>query len=134
MDDPKRIDSGTTYVEHRKSATQLSGHRRNTSTFQPSKHKESPRKTSRTNARKWQTGNLLDLTRFKDTGWNISPAYMKDWHNNSKVSWMIPAACHHGLQPEGQCSYKRTKLKETTRQTTDQSHAFQHPGSFSQEP
>jgi len=101
--------------------------------FQPSKHKESPRKTSRKNARKWQTGNLLDLTRFKDTGSNISSACMKDCHNNSKVSSMILAACHHGLQPEGQCSYKRTKLKETSRQTIDQSLAFQQPGSFSQE-
>jgi len=130
----KHTDSGTTYGEHQKSLTHLSRHRRNTSTFQPSKHEESPRKTSRTNARKWQTGNLLNMTRFMDTGSNISPAYMKDWHNNSKVSWMISAACHHhDLQPEGQCSYKTTKLKEINRKTTDQSHAFQHPRSFSQE-
>ena len=107
-------------------AMQLSGHSRNTSTFQLSKHKEkeSPRKTSRTNARKWQTENLLDLTRFKDTSSNISPACMKDWHNNSQVivSWMIPVGCHHGIQPEQKDGMTRKKdTKGPNRQTTDRS-------------
>ena len=78
------MDSGTTYGERHKCITQLSGHIRNTSTFQPSKNKELTR-----NQEQYQENGQLEIswTRLRSrilAQTNISPAYMKTVTTTSK--------------------------------------------------